>query len=113
MQPEFHISHREEDDWTVVEIHGEIDIHTVPRIRDHVVHRLETGHRRLVVDLAGMTFMDSTGLWLLVGIRKRIRSRTGDLRLVITNPEVLRIFHVTGLHQVFPIHGSVESAMTE
>ncbi|PWI09966.1 hypothetical protein DIZ27_12770 [Streptomyces sp. NWU339] len=73
MQPEFHTSHREEDDWTVVEIHGEIDIPTVPRIRGYVVHRLEAGRRRLIVDLAGVTLMDSTGPGLLVGIRERIR----------------------------------------
>lgn len=113
MQPEFHISHREEDERTVVEIHGEIDSCTVPRIRDHVVHRLETGRRRLAVDLAGVTSMGSTGLGSLVGIRKRIRPRTGDLRLVITHPEVLRIFRATGLDRVSPIHGSVEPAMTE
>ncbi|MEV0690793.1 STAS domain-containing protein [Streptomyces sp. NPDC050388] len=73
MQPEFHISRREEDDWTVVEIHGELDVPTVPRIGDYGVHRLEAGRRRLIVDLAGVTFMDSADLGPLVGIRERIR----------------------------------------
>ncbi|MFF3896347.1 hypothetical protein ACFYY3_24800 [Streptomyces sp. NPDC001812] len=85
MQPEFRTGHREEDDWTAVEIHGGIDVHMVPRIRDHVVHRPGAGHRR----------------------------RAGDPRLVSTDPEVLRNFRVTGPHQVFPIHGSAECAMTE
>ncbi|WGD38770.1 STAS domain-containing protein [Streptomyces cathayae] len=113
MQPEFRTGHREEDDWTAVEIHGGIDVRTVPRIRDHVVHRPGAGHRRRAGDLTGVTFKDSTGLGALAGIRRRTRSRTGDPRRVSTDPEVLRNFRVTGPHQVFPIHGSAECAMTE
>ncbi|MER6982955.1 STAS domain-containing protein [Streptomyces carpinensis] len=112
MQPEFHIHGREADDWTVVEIQGEVDVYTVPRVREYVADRIEAGRRHLIVDLTGATFMDSTGLGLLVGIQKRIRARVGDLRLVITNPDIRRIFHITGLHQVFLIYDSPEAAMS-
>lgn len=114
MHPEFHISHRHERHWTVVEIGGEVDVATVPRIREYVAHRITAeGRHRLIIDLTGVRFMDSTGLGALVAIRKWIQARAGDLRLVLTNPEVLRIFRITSLRSVFPIHDSVEAALTE
>ncbi|MGW9031965.1 STAS domain-containing protein [Streptomyces sp. NPDC055722] len=110
MQHEFQISHRSDSGWTVVEVHGEADVSTVPQIRDHVIERIQEGDRRFIIDLLGVTFIDSTGLGVLVGILKRIRACHGELRLVIANPDVRRIFTITGLHNVFPIHNSVDLA---
>ncbi|MFH8738400.1 STAS domain-containing protein [Streptomyces sp. NPDC017964] len=111
MHPEFHISHRDETSWTVVEVHGEVDVSSVPQIREHVLTCIEAGRHRLIVDLMGVSFIDSTGLGFLVSIAKRIRAHVGDLRLVITNPDVLQIFHITGLHRALQIYDSVEAAM--
>ncbi|MGI5142559.1 MULTISPECIES: STAS domain-containing protein [unclassified Streptomyces] len=108
MQHEFQISHRSDSGWTVVEVYGEADVSTVPQIRDHVVELIREGDRRFIVDLLGVTFIDSTGLGVLVGILKRIRACRGELRLVIANPDVRRIFTITGLHNVFSIYDSVD-----
>lgn len=111
MHPEFVISHRDEKGWTVVEVHGEVDAYTVPRIREYVVACIEGGRRHLIVDLVGVSFMDSTGLGLFVAISKRFRAHAGDLRLVITHPGVLQIFRITSLHRSLQIYDSVEAAM--
>ncbi|MCX4649532.1 STAS domain-containing protein [Streptomyces sp. NPDC055059] len=111
MHPEFAISHRDEKGWAVVEVHGEVDVATVPRIREYVSACIEGGRHRLIVDLAGVSFMDSTGLGLFVRIGKLIRTHAGDLRLVITNPGVLQIFHITNLHRSLQIYDSAEAAM--
>ncbi|RVU14504.1 anti-sigma factor antagonist [Streptomyces antnestii] len=111
MHPKIGISHRDEKGWTVVEVHGEVDVATVPRIREYVSACIDAGRHHLIVDMVGVPFMDSTGLGLLVGIGKRIRTHTGDLRLVVTNPGVLQIFRVTSLHRALPIYDSVEAAM--
>ncbi|MFG3065264.1 STAS domain-containing protein [Streptomyces sp. NPDC048231] len=107
---EFQIGHGSEGGWTVVRVQGEMDVSTAPRIREHVVELILQGGRRFVVDLLGVTFIDSTGLGVLVGILKRIRAHDGELRLVIANPNVRRVFTITGLHQVFAIYDSVETA---
>jgi anti-anti-sigma factor len=112
MQPEFQISHRTEDGWTVVQVHGEADVANVPQIREHAVELIEGGHCHFILDLRGVTFMDSTGLGVLVGVLKRIRAIQGDLKLVIANPDIVRIFTITGLHKVFPIYDSVGLAQT-
>ncbi|MFF0794898.1 STAS domain-containing protein [Streptomyces spiralis] len=112
MYPEFDISQHGEDDWTVVEIRGEADVFTVPRIRQHVLEHIEQGRLRFIVDLRRVTFMDSTGLGVLIGILKRIRTRDGELRLVINTREIHKIFQLTGLHRVFPIYPSLDDAVT-
>ncbi|WP_406110261.1 STAS domain-containing protein [Streptomyces sp. NBC_01003] len=111
MHPEFRISHRDETGWTVVEIHGEVDVSSVPQVREHVFTCIEVGRYRLIVDLRGVPYIDSTGLGVLVSIAKRIRTHVGDLKLVITNPDILQIFRITGLHRVLQISDSVEAAM--
>ncbi|MFB7576782.1 STAS domain-containing protein [Streptomyces sp. NPDC056165] len=114
MHPEFHISHHDESNWTVVEIGGDVDVATVPHIREYVAHRIMAeGRHRLIIDLTRVRFIDSTGLGTLVAIRKWIQARAGDLRLVLTNPDVLRIFRITSLRRVFPIHESVETALSD
>ncbi|MFJ2306770.1 STAS domain-containing protein [Streptomyces sp. NPDC087787] len=107
MHPEFHIRHHDESDWTVIEIRGEVDVHTVPGIREDLGKKIQAGRHRLIVDLTGTTFMDSTGLGLLVSIHKRIRA----LRLVIVNPDIRQIFTITSLDQIFPIYGSTQAAL--
>ncbi|GGJ61515.1 STAS domain-containing protein [Streptomyces brasiliensis] len=96
-----------ENDWTIVKINGEADVYAVPQIRGHAVGRIREGRRRFIIDLRGASFMDSTGLGVLVGIRKRLHTRVGELRLVIANPNIRRIFTVTGPHVIFPIYDSL------
>jgi anti-sigma B factor antagonist len=112
MYPEIQISHHHVNDWTIVEIHGEADVYTVPRIREHLFDRIREGRHRIILDMLGVSFIDSTGLGLLVGIRKRMHPDEGELKLVSTNPSIRRIFKITGLHAVFRIYDSVEAAMT-
>ncbi|WP_326715604.1 STAS domain-containing protein [Streptomyces sp. NBC_01474] len=111
MHPEFAISHHDEKGWTVVEVRGEVDASIGPRIREYVSACIEAGRHHLIVDLVGVPFMDSTGLGLFVHIGKLIRTQAGDLRLAITNPNVLKIFHITNLHRSLQIYDSVETAM--
>jgi anti-sigma B factor antagonist len=48
-------------------------------------------------------FIDSTGLGVLVGAVRRARTTEGDVRLICTNPRILKVFEATGLHEVFTI----------
>ena len=63
-----------------------------------------------MIDLEGVDFLDSTGLGVLVGALKRVRSHEGTLALVCTQERLLKIFRITGLAKVFPIYDSVEAA---
>lgn len=96
--------------YTVVAVTGEIDVSTSPHLRDTILELLERQKRRLVIDLDGIDFLDSTGLGILVGASKRLRAAGGTLTLVCSQPRILRTFKVTNLERVFNVRPSVEAA---
>src|SRR5207248_9099888 len=69
------------------------------------------GSHQVVVDLEGVDFLDSTGLGVLVGGLKRLRSHDGDMILVCTQPRILKVFEITGLTKVFAIFDTVDAAL--
>ncbi len=98
-------------DRAVIQVGGEIDVYTAPKLRECLVDLVGSGNYHLVVDLGGVEFLDSTGLGVLVGGLKRVRSHDGSLELVCSHERLLKIFRITGLTKVFPIHASVEEAL--
>ena len=106
------LSTREEGDRTIVEVGGEIDVYTAPRLREQLVDLVADGKYHLIVDMERVDFLDSTGLGVLVGGLKRVRAHDGSLRLVCTQERILKIFRITGLTKVFPMHSSVEEELT-
>lgn len=96
---------------TVVRVAGEIDVYTVPALRDRLDAVIDRGEHDLVVDLSEVTFMDSTGLGVLVGRLKLIRAAGGSMRLVSAQDRVLKVFAITGLDKVFEIYPTVDEAL--
>jgi anti-sigma B factor antagonist len=101
----------ERDGWAVLSVTGEIDVATAPRLREKLVSLVADGHHRIIVDLDQVDFLDSTGLGVLVGALKRVRTHDGELALVCTKPRILKGFEITGLTRVFPMHESVDEAV--
>lgn len=95
----------------VVRVGGEVDVHTAPRLREHLGELVRAGHQHLVLDLEAVEFLDSTGLGVLVSTLRRTRARRGSVHLVFTHERILKIFRLTGLDKVFPIHPSVAEAV--
>ena len=95
----------------ILAVKGEVDVYTAPRLREKLVELVTQGKHRIVVDLEGVEFLDSTGLGVLVGGLKRVRSHNGDLGLVCTQHRILKVFEITGLTKVFAIHDSVDAAL--
>ena len=96
--------------YTVLSVTGEVDVYTAPRLREKLVELVSQGKHQIVVNLEGVDFLDSTGLGVLVGGLKRLRSHDGDLTLVCTQHRILKVFEITGLTKVFSIYDSVEAA---
>jgi anti-sigma B factor antagonist len=105
------ISQRTEGAIPIVSVVGEIDIAVAPQLRDHLEELLDRGSTSLVVDLTGVSFLDSTALGVLISILKRCHASEGELCLVATDPQVLRVFEITGLTDVFPIVSSAARAV--
>jgi anti-sigma B factor antagonist len=96
----------------VVDVKGEIDVYTAPKLREKLIELVSEGTYDVVVNLEGVDFLDSTGLGVLVGALKRVKAHDGSLSLVCTQDKILKIFKITGLTKVFPIHDSIDQATT-
>jgi anti-sigma B factor antagonist len=109
---EFGIEQRELDARTsVISVQGELDLTTAPRLKWMLVDSLQTGHSQLVVDLSLATFMDSTALGVLVGV-KRSLDAGARLAIVCTRANVLMIFEFSGLDGVFAIFPALDEALS-
>jgi anti-sigma B factor antagonist len=100
---DFNVSTDESADGPVLRIEGEVDVYTSPALRDELYRLIDTGAKRVVIDLADMDFIDSSGLGVFVGALKRIRERSGDLELRAMQPSTRKVLEITGLTQVFTI----------
>jgi anti-sigma B factor antagonist len=107
---ELSLATRSVADHVVLEIGGEIDVYTAPRLRERLTEMLAAGEKHVVVDLGRVEFLDSTGLGVLVGTHRRLRASEGSLSLVCPHERLLKIFRITGLDTVFSIHPSVDDA---
>ena len=101
---------KERNGWAVLSVQGEVDVYTAPQFREQLIQLVDQGQRSILVDLEGVEFLDSTGLGVLVGGLKRVRSHDGDLALVCTQRRILKVLEITGLTKVFTIHDSVDAA---
>ncbi len=105
------LDHHTRDGIEVVDVEGEIDVYTAPRLRELLIELVNNGHYQLVVNMEKVEFLDSTGLGVLVGGLKRVRAHDGSLDLVCTQERILKIFRITGLTKVFGIHETVDAAI--
>jgi anti-sigma B factor antagonist len=95
---------------SIVSVEGELDLATAPRLKWMLMDAIETGHRRLVVDLTDATFMDSMTLSVLVTV-KRALDEGPHLAIVCTRENLLQIFEFAGLDGVFAIFPTLEEAL--
>jgi anti-sigma B factor antagonist len=104
---------RQADGHTIIEVGGEIDVYTAPKLRDMITSLVGSGSYNLVVDMANVDFLDSTGLGVLVGGLKKVRAHDGSMQLICNQERLLKIFRITGLAKVFSIHESQADALSE
>ena len=96
----------------VVTLGGEIDAYNAPALRLDLRRLIEdVGASTIVVDLAAVTFLDSTALGVLVGALRRLRERNGRLRIVRPQATAARIFELTGLDTVLEFYPERDAAL--
>lgn len=100
------------DGTPVVRVMGEVDLATVPALEEALLGAERQPHGRVIIDLAGCTFLDSTGLTALIGIRERLERSNRRLALALCTTEVRRVLQVTGLDERFEIYPSLGAAWT-
>jgi len=106
VEQEFAVDERFEDGTSVVTVAGEVDVATAPALRDCLDQSVRRGAGPVVVDLRRVTFIDSTGLGVLIGAHRSCADDGRELRLVIVEPRILKVFEITGLTDLFAIDGA-------
>lgn len=95
----------------IVAVNGDVDTTTVGDLQAVFDDLVTRGEQNYVIDLSGVTFMDSSGLAALAQLYKRIRIGHGDVRLCCLSPELRRIIELTRFDRVFDIFDSRDAAV--
>jgi anti-sigma B factor antagonist len=90
---------------------GRLDVAGAPALKDAISDALKNGQSRVVIDMEGVSFVDSTGLGSVIAALKQVRSSQGELRLAAPNQQVRVVLELTTLDRVFPYYATVEDAL--
>lgn len=94
-----------------VKVKGEIDAYTAPKLRESLFPLSEQERVTMVVDLTDVTYMDSTGLGVFVGLFKSVRANNGEFRLIGLSERLRRLFDITGLADIIDIKSHAEGGL--
>src|SRR5213082_3883437 len=98
---------------TVLAPTGRLDVAGAPALKEAIGELVKNGPSKVVIDMEGISFVDSTGLGSVIAALKQIRgSEGGELRLAAPNQQVREVLELTSLDRVFPYYATVEEALT-
>lgn len=103
--------HRLSDRSAVLAVTGDVDLHTSLTLRAHALALVGEGVRHLVLDLARVDFVDSTGLSTFITLLHATQRRDGSLHLAAVPDRLMRMVTMTGISQLLPVHATVEEAV--
>jgi anti-sigma B factor antagonist len=109
---ELDIGVRSLDGVTVVDVAGEVDLYTAPRLEEALAKASTAAGSLVVVNLTKTGYLDSTALRVLTSALKRVRDRQGGMAVVSAQPKITKLFTLTGLDQVFTICTTEGEAIT-
>lgn len=98
---------------TVIRLSGELDLASVPAVRERLLALAVDGQVNQVLDLTNLTFMDSAGLGVIVATRRRLRTLQGALVLACPNETILRLLRLTSMDKVLPVYPTVDAALED
>ncbi len=111
MEMDLEINVRNDREIPIIELNGEVDAYTSTRFRETMIDLIEKGAASLVVSMDKVEYIDSSGLGALVGGLKRATERQGRIAIVCSNPQVKKVFEITGLERVFPLYAGEDEAV--
>lgn len=110
-RPRLRVRARQRGTATVVAVRGEVDVATLPDLREKLANLPPEALRELVVDLDGVEYLAAAGLTALVHLKSRVHERGGTLRLVCARARTRRLFRLTDLDKMFAIYDTVAAAL--
>lgn len=98
----------------IVRLSGELDHHAAENLRNQVEQELDKEVAfAVLLSLEGLTFMDSSGLGVILGRYRRLNQAGGKMAACCLKPQVLRIFELSGLTRIMSIYRTEEQALEQ
>lgn len=104
---------KHEGGWTILDVEGDVDALSAPALRTKLISLVDCARPRVVIRLDDRSFVDSTGLGVLVRGYHAARGHEGSLSVVTKSSTVRRVLDLTGLDRVIPVHDSVDQVNEE
>ena len=108
-----YIEHQRSGSIDLITLTGELVMASCAEVRSRIQKIVDTGNGHLALDLAGVPFMDSSGLSALVSALKEARKKNGKVVLIHVAPEVQALLELTRLHQMFEIYDDQDTAVSQ
>ena len=102
---------RQEQDIPVLDVTGEIDIYTTPQFKEAVSAAIDQNKPAIVINMANVTYMDSSGFGTLLSATKRLRPLDGALYLSGCNEAIQRMLQITRLNTIFGVYSTEAEAL--
>lgn len=99
------------EDAVLLTVEGDLDMDTATELQHHLANQLHHGRRYFLLDIAGVPFMDSSGMNIVLRAYQEVREVSGGVYVISPTPPVQRILDLTGVSITVPIVGSVEEAL--
>ena len=100
-------------DAVVLALSGRLNMVAAPQLKKVADDVVANGRARIVVDLSGVSFMDSSGLGALIGGLKSARQAAGDLRIAGATEQVLAVLQLTNMDRILRPYPTVQDALGE
>ena len=95
----------------ILSVSGELDVFDVPPLRDELTSLFDAGHDHIVVNLERVTFLDSTGVGVLLSAIKRATATGGTMRLVVGSERIRRTLRILSVDQLVRIYHTLDAAL--
>lgn len=96
----------------LVTLMGELDHHSAEEVRVKIDDRIDRDNiKKVVMDFNGVTFMDSSGIGVVIGRYKKMNSRNGNCCIADVNRTVNKVFELSGLYKIIKSYTTVDEAM--
>ena len=103
---------KKEKDHTLIIVYGEIDLYNAHQLKEKVGKAADSAQAPdLILDLKDVDYIDSTGLGILIGIKRRTTEKNGSMVLVLRSERITKLFEITGLSNIFTISRTMEEAL--
>lgn len=112
MDLEIHVE-RETEKQKVIFLAGEVDVYTSPRLKETLIPLTEEAGLTIQVDFSDVIYMDSTGLGVFIRALKSTQWNDSKLQLINVSERILRLFHITGLHEIIDVKSSMRGGQTD